>query len=102
MVAVVPALLRALGPPFSSGKQYHWLKLGGRGSGFFLPSPSPVRGEVTAKDPLWQEGVRLQALKPRLLTLAVRVYLFQPHFSPLQNSKWDSNSIYYRGVVRIK
>ena len=52
-VAVELALLQTSGPPFSSGKQYHWLRLCGRGSGFFLPSPNPVRGEVTAKVPVW-------------------------------------------------
>ena len=52
-VAAELALLQASGPPFSSGKQYHWLRLCGRGSGFFLPSPNPVRGEVTAKVPVW-------------------------------------------------
>lgn len=52
-VAAELALLQVSEPPFSSGKQYHWLRLCGRGSGFFLPSPNPVRGEVTAKVPVW-------------------------------------------------
>lgn len=50
-MAVGLASLWASGPSFSSGKQYHWLKLRGRGSGFFLPSPNADRGEVTADDP---------------------------------------------------
>lgn len=90
-VVLGPALLWASGPPFSSRKPYHWLRLCGKGLGVFLTSPNPVRGEVTAKDPLckWRGGVRLQALKSRFLhSLAAKLPL---KAWILSSANWNNN-----------